>query len=74
MKKTKMGEDTIKKNDRAHIVNFYPERISEELKNIDIIKRMPENDRRLLAYLKRTNYDKYIEFLAEYVFPRQKAH
>ncbi|GAH60114.1 unnamed protein product [marine sediment metagenome] len=41
---------------------------NKEMKNIDI-KKMPENDRRLLAYLKRTNYDKYIEFLSKYVFP-----
>jgi len=33
--------------------------------------KMPENDQRILAYLKRTNYDKYIEFLAKYVFPKE---
>jgi len=42
------------------------------MENIDI-EKMPKNDRRLLAYLKRTNYDKYIEFLAKYIFPRQKS-
>ncbi|GAJ00844.1 unnamed protein product [marine sediment metagenome] len=38
--------------------------------NRGIIKKMPENDR--IVYLKRTDYDKYIEFLSKYAFPRQK--
>ena len=37
------------------------------------IKKMPENDQRLLAYLKRTNYDKYIEFLSKYEFPKRQG-
>lgn len=36
------------------------------------ILKMPVCDQRMLAYLKRTNYDKYIEFLAKYVFPKKK--
>lgn len=41
----------------------------KERKSITI-SRMPEYDQKLLAYLKRTNYDKYIEFLSKYIYPK----
>ena len=58
MNKTEWIEDARKKN------------AGEELKNKDIIKKMSENDRRRIVFLKRTDYDKYIDFLAKHIFPK----
>ena len=58
MKKTEWIEDAKKKN------------AGEELKNKDTVKKMSENDRRRIVFLKRTDYDKYIDFLSKHIFPK----
>lgn len=54
------------------MVKKYHQHIKERYIKEKDIPKMPIGDQRILAYLKRTNYDKYIEFLAIYVFPKKK--